>query len=48
MTETTRNILVDMVIALLELGEPIPVDMETRLMSEGIDVSFIKSKYGNN
>lgn len=47
MSEAVRDLLIDFVIALIELGEPLPVDLETRLMHEGIDVSFIKHKYGN-
>jgi hypothetical protein len=42
-----QNLLVDFAIAMLELEIPIPVDVETKLLERGIDVAFLKSKYGN-
>ena len=42
-----QDLLVDFAIALLEMDIPIPVDLETRLMERGIDITFLKLKYGS-
>jgi hypothetical protein len=42
-----QDLLVDFAIAMLELNIPIPVDLETKLLERGIDVSFLKLKYGS-
>jgi hypothetical protein len=40
-----QDLVVEMVIAYLELGYPLPVDMYIRLTNEGIDVDSLIQKH---
>jgi hypothetical protein len=41
------ELLTDFVIAAFELGLPISVDLEAKLIAEGIDVEGLRAKHGN-
>lgn len=45
--EAFKDVLVDFAIALLEMEHPLPIDIETRLLEMGIDVAYLKLKYGS-
>jgi len=40
-----NNVKLDTAILLLKRGQPLPVDLETELMAQGIDVDALKNDY---
>lgn len=45
LSEYQIDLMIDFLISLLELEEPIPLDFHMKLVAEGIDVDFYIRKY---